>query len=118
MIKSETQIDMCPSLQKTLHNLFKKPFHFIRSVPLFCNLAGILNGLFVGVGSGSGSILGGVLISKVGIRVAYRLFAAFLIVVILFFLACHWQEQSTDEDGDDSKSAYRALPSQEEDLGE
>ena len=82
------------------------------------NSAGILNGLFVGVGSGSGSIIGGLLISKVGIRATYRLFAAFLVLIILFFLACHWQGQGTDEDGDDSKSAYRAVPSQEEDLGE
>ena len=87
-------------------------------VLIHSNLTGILNGLFVGVGSGSGTMIGGLLIGQIGIRTAYRLFAAFLAVVVFLFLACQWQGRNTDEDGGDSTSSYRAVPSQEEDADE
>lgn len=76
---------------------------------------GILNGLFVGVGNGSGTIFGGLLVGRIGIRSAYRLFAAFLALVMFLFLACQWQGQNTDENSEDSKSKYRKVSSQEED---
>ena len=75
----------------------------------FPHFIGILNGLFVGVGNGSGTMLGGLLVSKTGIRVAYRLFAAFLALVLLFFLACQWRGENTDD-----KTSYRALPNKDE----
>ena len=79
------------------------------------NLTGILNGLFVGVGNGSGTMIGGLLVGRIGIRAAYRLFAAFLVLVMFLFLVCQWQGQNTDED---SRSNYRAVPSQEEEADE
>ena len=75
----------------------------------FSHFTGILNGLFVGVGNGSGTMLGGLLVSKTGIRVAYRLFAAFLALVMLLFLACQWRGENTDD-----KTSYRALPNKDE----
>ena len=76
---------------------------------VFSHFTGILNGLFVGVGNGSGTMLGGLLVSKTGIRVAYRLFAAFLTLVMLLFLACQWRGENNDD-----KTSYRALPNKDE----
>ena len=76
---------------------------------IFSHFTGLLNGLFVGVGNGSGTMLGGLLVSKTGIRVAYRLFAAFLALVMLLFVACQWQGGNTDD-----KTSYRALPYKDE----
>ena len=73
----------------------------------------------MGVGSGSGTMIGGLLIGRIGIRTAYRLFAAFLALVVFLFLACQWQGRNPDKDGDeDSRSNYRAVPSQVEDADE
>ena len=80
-----------------------------RHLFIFSHVTGILNGLFVGVGNGSGTMLGGLLVSKIGIRVAYRLFAAFLALVMLLFIACQWQGESTDD-----KTSYRALLNKDE----
>ena len=57
-----------------------------RHLFIFSHFTGILNGLFVGIGNGSGTMLGGLLVSKTGIRVAYRLFAAFLALGTVHFL--------------------------------
>lgn len=76
---------------------------------IFSHFTGLLNGLFVGVGNGSGTMFGGLLVSKTGIRVAYRLFAAFLALVMLLFVACQWQGENTDD-----KTSYRALPNKDE----
>ncbi|KAJ7375700.1 hypothetical protein OS493_039470 [Desmophyllum pertusum] len=75
---------------------------------------GILNGLFVGVGTGGGTMLGGLLIGSIGMRVTYRLFAAFLALIILLFLGCQWQQGGSDE----SEASYRAVPDELDDPDE
>ena len=66
----------------------------------------------MGVGNGSGTMLGGLFVSKIGIRWAYRLFATFLALAMFLFLACQWQPKNADE------ISYRAVPSKEEDPDE
>ena len=69
----------------------------------------------MGVGNGSGTMLGGLFVGRIGIRAAYRLFAAFLALVMFLFLGCQWKGHDTSEDGSDSKSSYQAVPSQDHD---
>ena len=58
-------------------------------------------------------MLGGLLIGIIGMRASYRLFAAFLALVMLLFLGFQWSARN--ENGDDSRSSYRAVPNDDQD---
>ena len=78
--------------------------------------SGILNGLFVGVGNGGGTILGGLLVSSIGMRAAYRVFAFFLALILLLFLGLQWSGRQ--KNSGDPISSYQPVPNQADDQEE
>ena len=70
----------------------------------------------MGVGTGGGTILGGLLIGAIGMRASYRLFATFLAVITFLFLGFQWSGRQ--EDSGESESSYRAVPNQDDELDE
>ncbi|XP_068733872.1 major facilitator superfamily domain-containing protein 6-like [Montipora capricornis] len=65
---------------------------------------GILFGLYMGAGLGGGASLGGVLITFIGIRAAYRLFAGMALLVLIMYSVL-----SRIESTDDTKEEYQAI---------
>jgi hypothetical protein len=58
---------------------------------IFCILSlGILQGIYWGLGTGIGAILGGVLINQYGIVSAYRIGGTATLFVLLYFVISQW----------------------------
>lgn len=56
-----------------------------------CFLTGILQGIYWGLGSGSGTITGGYLIHHIGAVSTFRMTAAFTFLVCLLFSTIQWK---------------------------
>ena len=69
----------------------------------------------MGAGLGGGAILGGSLISFVGIRAAYQLFAglAFLILIVYNVLSRLGNEDDDDDDEEESEVRYQGVSIEE-----
>ena len=95
------------TLNYFLENTFAR-YHFLPT--------GILNGLFVGVGIGGGTILGGLLVGWIGMRATYRIFAFFLALILMLFLGLQWSGRQ--ENSGESMSSYQPVPNQPDDKEE
>ncbi|KAL9971578.1 hypothetical protein ACROYT_G017756 [Oculina patagonica] len=74
---------------------------------------GILSGLYVGLGYGGGTMLGGLLISFTGIRTTFRLYAALAVVSVILYNVLQRLGKSSDDSEPEIK--YKAVPFTEED---
>lgn len=70
----------------------------------------------MGVGTGGGTILGGLLIGAIGMRASYRLFAGFLALIVFVFLGFQWSGQH--KHSGEPESSYSAVPSRDDELDE